>query len=394
MLNFNYYTPTKIIFGKDTEKTVGKEIHDLGYKKVLVHYGSGKRLQESGLLDNVHRSLTEYGVGYVDLGGVVPNPRMSLVKQGIELCKREGVDFILAIGGGSPIDSAKAIGYGLANSNVDLVDVYMARVTVDKCYPIGCILTIAAAGSEMSNSSVITIEEGQRKRFYDHDSSRPKFSILNPEMTYTLPAYQTASGAVDIMMHTMERYFTTVKDVVLIDRMAEGLLVSVKEAAVAAVKNPYDYEARATLMWGGSLSHNGLLGTGRVGAFGPHMIEHEVSGMFDVTHGAGLSAVWSSWARYVYKTNVGRFARFAVEVFGVKQNYENLEETALAGISAWEDWCHSINMPVSLSELGVHPTDEQIVDMAKKATFDDAITIDGFQPLTSSDVVAILTAAK
>ena len=394
MLNFDFLAPTKIVFGKDTESSVGKEIHSLGYKKVLVHYGSAKRLQESGLLDKVHNSLKEYGIGYVDLGGVVPNPRMSLVKQGIELCKREGVDFILAVGGGSPIDSAKAIGYGLANEGVDLVDVYMARVVVDKCYPIGCILTIAAAGSEMSNSSVITIEEGARKRFYDHDSSRPKFSILNPELTYTLPAYQTASGAVDIMMHTMERYFTTVKDVVLIDRMAEGLLVSVKEAAVVAAKNPKDYEARATLMWGGSLSHNGLLGTGRIGAFGPHMIEHEVSGMFDVTHGAGLSAVWSSWARYVYKTNVGRFVRFAVEVFGVKQNYENAEQTALAGIAAWEDWCHSIGMPVTLSELGIHPTDEQILDMAKKATFDDSIKIGGFQPLTSSDVVAILKAAR
>ena len=256
MINFEFHTPTKVIFGKDAESQVGQEIKSRGYKKVLIHFG-GTYLQENGTLDRVHKSLTDSGLSFVDLDGVVPNPRMALVKQGVALCRKEGVDFILPIGGGSPIDSAKAIAYGLAN-NFDLEDLYMGRVTTDKIAPIGCISTIAATGSETSNSSVITIENGWLKRAYNHDCARPMFAIMNPELTYTLPAYQTASGGADIMMHTMERYFTTTPNVDLIDRMAEGLMVAVKEATVKAVRFPRDYEARATLMWGG-VSHTTVL---------------------------------------------------------------------------------------------------------------------------------------
>lgn len=387
MINFEFHTPTKVIFGKDTESQVGQEIKARGYKKVLIHYG-GTYLQENGTLDRIHKSLEDCGIGYVDLDGVVPNPRMGLVKKGIELCKKEGVDFILPIGGGSPIDSAKAIAYGLAN-DFDLEDLYMGKVTTDKIAPLGCISTIAATGSETSNSSVITIEDGWLKRSYNHDCARPLFAIMNPELTYTLPPYQTASGGADIMMHTMERYFTPTENVDLIDRMAEGLLVAVKEATVTAVRVPDDYEARATLMWGGSLSHNGLTGTGRVGDFASHKIEHEMGGMFDVTHGAGLCAIWGSWARYVCKTDIARFAQFADKVFSVPVNYHNLQETALKGIEEWEDWCHKIGMPISMTELGISPTAEQIVEMAEKCVATGNGHVGFFQKLNIDDIINI-----
>lgn len=392
MINFEFYTPTKVIFGKGTENQVGKEIYARGYKKVLIHFG-GTYLYENGVLDRVHKSLEECNIEYVDLGGVVPNPHMSLVKKGVELCKKEGVDFILAIGGGSPIDSAKAIAYGLEN-DFDLVDLYMGRVTTDKIAPVGCISTIAATGSETSNSSVITIEEGMLKRSYNHDCARPKFAIMNPELTYTLPAYQTASGASDIMMHTMERYFTNTEHVELIDRISEGLLVSVREAALKVMKEPTSYEARADLMWAGSLSHNGLTGTGRVADYASHKIEHELGGMFDVTHGAGLCAVWGSWARYVYKTNVARFAQFANRIFDVPMNLYDLEETALKGIEAWEDWCHKIGMPTSMTELGINPTDAQIEEMAQKCVDTGNGHVGFFQTLYKEDVIEIYNMAK
>ncbi|GLC29576.1 iron-containing alcohol dehydrogenase [Clostridium omnivorum] len=392
MINFEFYNPTKVIFGKDTESQVGKEINSRGYKKVLIHFG-GTYLYETGVLDRVHKSLEEYNIQYIDLGGVVPNPHMSLVKEGVQLCKKEGVDFILAIGGGSPIDSAKAIAYGLVN-DFDLVDLYMGRVTTDKIAPIGCISTIAATGSETSNSSVITIEEGMLKRSYNHDCSRPRFAIMNPELTYTLPAYQTSSGAADIMMHTMERYFTNTEHVELIDRMAQGLLVSVREAALKVVKEPTNYDARADLMWAGSLSHNGLTGTGRVSDFASHKIEHELGGMFDVAHGAGLCAIWGSWARYVYKTNVARFAQFANKVFDVPMNLYNLEETALKGIEAWEDWCHKIGMPTSMTELGINPTAAQIEEMAEKCVATGDGHIGFFRTLYKEDVIRIYNMAQ
>ena len=384
MINFDFYTPTKILFGAGREREVGKQVAAFGGHKVMIVYGKrGGHIETSGLLDLVHKSLSDAGLSYVDLNGVVPNPRLSLVKEGIRIGRAQGVDFLLPIGGGSVIDTAKGIGYGIAN-DFEMEDLLYGRVKTDKNLPIGVILTIAAAGSEMSSSMVLTIEDGMMKRSYGHDCARPRFAIMNPELTYSLSAYQTASGAADIMMHTMERYFTpTDTDTSLTDRIAEGLMISVRDAAQVAVKEPENYDARATLMWAGSLSHNGLTGAGRVSDFATHKIEHELGGMFDVAHGAGLAAVWGSWARYVYKTNPGRFAQFGEKVFGDSDS-----------ITAWETWCHSIGMPTSLTELGVHPTDAQIEEMAEKCVFGRNGHIGFFQQLTKEDIVAILQMAK
>ena len=274
MINFDFFTPTKILFGAGRESEVGKQVAAFGGHRVMIVYGKkGGHVETSGLLDRVHKSLSDAGLSYVDLNGVVPNPRLSLVKEGIRIGRAKGVDFLLPIGGGSVIDTAKGIGYGIAN-DFDMEDLLYGRVKTDKNLPIGVVLTIAAAGSEMSSSMVLTIEDGMMKRSYGHDCSRPKFAIMNPELTYSLPTYQTASGATDIMMHTMERYFTpTDTDTSLTDRIAEGLLVSVRDAAQTAVKEPENYDARATLMWAGSLSHNGLTGAGRVSDFATHKIE-------------------------------------------------------------------------------------------------------------------------
>lgn len=402
MINFDFYTPTKILFGAGRESEVGKQVAAFGGHKVMIVYGKrGGHIETSGLLDLVHKSLSDAGLSYVDLNGVVPNPRLSLVKEGIRIGRAQDVDFLLPIGGGSVIDTAKGIGYGIVN-DFEMEDLLYGRVKTDKNLPIGVILTIAAAGSEMSSSMVLTIEDGMMKRSYGHDCARPRFAIMDPELTYSLSAYQTASGAADIMMHTMERYFTpTDTDTSLTDRIAEGLMISVRDAAQIAVKEPENYDARATLMWAGSLSHNGLTGAGRVSDFATHKIEHELGGMFDVAHGAGLAAVWGSWARYVYKTNPGRFAQFGEKVFDVNVSQTNTDSdttstdaTALAAITAWETWCHSIGMPTSLTELGVHPTDAQIEEMAKKCVFGRNGHIGFFQPLTKEDIVAILQMAK
>ena len=421
MINFDFFTPTKILFGAGRESEVGKQVAAFGGHKVMIIYGKkGGHIETSGLLDRVHKSLSDAGLSYVDLNGVVPNPRLSLVKEGIRIGRAEGVDFLLPIGGGSVIDTAKGIGYGIAN-DFEMEDLLYGRIKTDKNLPIGVILTIAAAGSEMSSSMVLTIEDGMMKRSYGHDCARPKFAIMNPELTYSLPAYQTASGAADIMMHTMERYFTpTDTDTSLTDRIAEGLMVSVRDAAQIAVKEPENYEARATLMWAGSLSHNGLTGAGRISDFATHKIEHELGGMFDVAHGAGLAAVWGSWARYVYKTNPGRFAQFGKKVFGINISSStnitpnsdapeqpikpspiitdpeliSTDTAALAAITAWETWCHSISMPTTLTELGIHPTDAQIEEMAEKCVFGRNGHVGFFQPLTKEDIAAILKMAK
>ena len=421
MINFDFYTPTRVLFGADRENEAGKQVAAFGGHKVMIIYGKkGGHVESSGLLERVHQSLNGAGLSYIDFSGVVPNPRLSLVKEGIRIGRSEGVDFLLPIGGGSVIDTAKGIGYGIAN-DFEIEDLLYGRVKTDKNLPIGVILTIAAAGSEMSSSMVLTIEDGMMKRSYGHDCSRPRFAIMNPELTYSLPAYQTASGAADIMMHTMERYFTpTDTDTSLTDRIAEGLMLSVRDAAQVAVKDPENYDARATLMWAGSLSHNGLTGAGRVSDFATHKIEHELGGMFDVAHGAGLAAVWGSWARYVYKTNPGRFAQFGKKVFGINissstnitpnsdapeqpikpstiitdPELTSTDTAALAAITAWETWCHSISMPTTLTELGIHPTDTQIEEMAEKCVFGRNGHVGFFQPLTKEDIAAILKMAK
>ena len=364
MFDFKYFTPTKVVFGKNTEEKVAELIQEFGGTKVLIHYGGGSVIR-SGLMKRVTDKLDEAGIKYVMLGGAVPNPHLSLVYQGIELCKKEGVDFLLAVGGGSAIDSAKAIGYGLKNEG-DVWDFYDYKRTAKDSMPLGVILTLAATGSEMSDSSVITKEEGLVKRGYSSDFGRPKFAILNPELTMTLPDYQTACGCTDIMMHTMERYFTNGGNMELTDSMAEALLRTVKANALILAKDPKNYDARAEVMWAGSLSHNGLTGCGNDGGdWMTHKLEHELGGLYDVAHGAGLAAIWGSWARYVYKNCLPRFKRYALNVMGV-ENKGTDEEIALKGIEAMEDFYREIKMPTNLRELGVKATDDDLKLMAHK----------------------------
>ena len=359
----------------------------------MVHYG-GQSAKKSGLLDRIFKALEVEGVDYVSLGGVVPNPRLSKVYEGIELCKEEDVDFILAVGGGSVIDSAKAIGYGMANQFCDVWDLYTGKEQPTGCMPIGAVLTIAAAGSEMSNSSVITNEDGWYKKALDIDYGRCKFAVMNPELTYTLPEYQTESGCTDIMMHTMERYFVVEDTMDLTDSFAEDVMKNVMVNAKILLDDPKNYDARAEIMWAGSVSHNGLTGCGTNGGdWATHLIEHELGGMFDVAHGAGLAAVWGSWARYVMDEKPERFAKFAKNVMGV-EDQGDVKKTALAGIEAVEDFYHSINMPVNMKELGIEPTDEQIEEMAMKATNENTVELGAFKKLKAEDLVKIYTAAK
>ncbi len=364
MFGFRYFTPTKVVFGKDTEYQVADLVKEFGGTKVLIHYGGGSVVR-SGLLARVTKCLDEAGIAYITLGGAVPNPHLSLVYEGIELCRKEGVDFLLAVGGGSAIDSAKAMGYGLANGG-DVWDFYDYKRKAEGSVPLGVILTIAATGSEMSDSSVITKEEGLVKRGYSSDYGRPKFAILNPDLTMTLPDYQTACGCTDIMMHTMERYFTNGGNMEITDALAEGLLRTVKEQAKILAKDPGNYDARAEVMWAGSLSHNGLTGCGNDGGdWMTHKLEHELGGLYDVAHGAGLAAIWGSWARYVYKNCLPRFKRFAINVMGVADEGTD-EEIALRGIEAMEDFYREIKMPTNLRELGVKATEEDLELMAHK----------------------------
>ena len=365
MFDFKYFTPTKVLFGKNTEEKVAELVQEFGGKKVLIHYGGGSVIR-SGLMQKVTDKLDAAGISYVKLGGAVPNPRLSLVYEGIELCKKEDLDFILALGGGSAIDSAKAIGYGVMNDG-DVWDLYDYKKQAKACLPLGVILTLAATGSEMSDSSVITKEEGLVKRGYSSDFCRPRFAILNPELTMTLPDYQTACGCTDIMMHTMERYFTNGGNMELTDSMAEALLRTVKENAKILVRDPKTYDARAEVMWAGSLSHNGLTGCGNDGGdWMTHKLEHELGGLYDVAHGAGLAAIWGSWARYVYKNCLPRFKRYAINVMGISASAGSDEEIALKGIEAMEDFYREIKMPTNLRELGVNASDDDLKLMAHK----------------------------
>lgn len=372
MAGFTYYTPTKVVFGKETELQTGALLKEFGATKVLLHFGGGSAIR-SGLLDRVKGTLRAEGIQYIELGGVVPNPRLSFVYEGIELAKREGVDFILAVGGGSVLDSAKAIGYGVVNEG-DVWDFYDGKRAARNCLPVGAVLTIAATGSEMSDSSVITKEEGWIKRGYSSDYGRPVFAVMNPELTMTLPDYQTACGCADILMHTMERYFTNGDHIEVTDSIAEALMRTVMKNARILIKEPRDYNARAEIMWAGSLSHNGLTGCGNTERdFATHGLEHEIGGMFDVAHGAGLTALWGSWARYVYKNCLHRFYQFAVNVMQVEGNGGNEDESireavAMKGIEAMEAFFQEIHMPVSMKELGIEPTDEQIAELARKCS--------------------------
>ena len=364
MNNFDWYAPTHIVFGRGTESEVNSLLKSSKCTRVLLHYGSGSVIR-TGLLDKIKSSLDKAGIDYIELGGVVANPRLSLVYEGIELAKSKGVDFILAVGGGSVIDSAKAIAYGAA-ADFDVWDLYDRKRTPESALPVGVVLTIAAAGSEMSNSSVITNEDGGIKRGYSNNMVRPKFAILNPELTMTLPDFQTACGCTDIMMHTMERYFTSAGNMELTDGIAEALLRTVIKNALILVEDPKNYEARAEVMWAGSLSHNGLTGCGNGGDdFATHRIEHEISGMYDVAHGAVLAAIWGSWARYVLDDCLPRFKQFATNVWNIKDSGDD-REVALAGISRTEAFFKRIGMPISLRDFGFELTDEVINELSEK----------------------------
>lgn len=393
MENFAYYTPTKVVFGKDEEKNVGKLAKDFGAKKVLIHYGGGSAVR-SGLIDRIKTSLSEENIAFVELGGVKPNPRLSLIYEGIKLAKENGVDFILAVGGGSVIDSAKGIGYGVANPDIeDVWDLYIGKKKTQKCAPIGVVLTIAAAGSEMSSGSVVTKEDEQLKRSYGCDNARPKFAIMNPELTYTLPKYQIACGVVDIMMHTMERYFSPVGNLELTDKIAEGLLKTMIKYGKLSLENPTNYEARAEIMWASSLAHNGLTGCGGIGDWSTHQLEHDLGGVYDIAHGAGLSAVWGSWARYVFKENPRRFAQFAENVFGIEKIGTD-EEMAIKGIEAMENFYKDIKMPISISETGITLSDEDVEMLAEKCSNNGTRYIGSFKKLFKEDMAKIYSMAR
>lgn len=393
MKDFIYYAPTEVVFGKEAEQQVARLVKKYGGHKVLVHYG-GKSAKASGLLDTILDTLRAADIDFTTLGGVVPNPRLGLVREGIRLVHDEQVDFILAVGGGSVIDSAKAIALGAVYDG-DVWDFYDAKAQATACLPVASVLTIPAAGSEMSEASVITKEDGDIKRGYSNELTRPRFAIMNPERTFTLPPYQTAAGVTDMMMHTMERYFSHDTDMLLTDSIAEALLRTMMQCVPIALAHPDDYNSRAQIMWGGSLAHNGLTGCGLLGDWATHQIEHELSAMFDVTHGAGLAAVWPSWARYVMDEDVTRFTRFAVNVMGVPNDDSDPKATALQGVERMEQFYHSIGMPTTIHELiGREITDDEIAEMARKCTRDSTITHGNFKILHTQDIEAIYRMAR
>ena len=393
MVLSSYYTPTRVTFGIGAEEAAATELIREGARNVLIHYGSD-RVVRDGLIEGVERRLDEAGIRSIRLGGVVPNPRLSLVRKGIELCRSEKIDFILAVGGGSVIDSAKCIGYGVAYDG-DVWDFYSQKATPKASLPVGCILTMAAAGSEMSDSSVITNEDGWLKRGCNSDVCRLRFALLNPALTYTLPSYQTACATVDIMMHTMERYFTGGNSLALTDELAFSLLRSVKEAGTRALEKPDDYQARATLMWASSLSHNGLMAVGNDtrGDWACHQLEHELSGMFDVAHGAGLAAIWPSWARYNIGTDPARIAKLGHNVFNVTDSGQADRDAELT-IEAVEAFYRSIGMPVRISGLGINLTEGDIDQLALKCTFFGKRTIGAFNKLDGKMIRDIYTLAR
>lgn len=395
MQNFKYYAPTQVVFGRDTEKQVAELVKKYGGTRVLLHYG-GQSAVKSGLIAKVEKILSDAGIEYVKLGGVKPNPRLSMVRKGIEVCRAENIDFLLAVGGGSVIDSCKAISSGRFYDG-DVWTLYEHKDHATKYLPIGCILTIPAAGSEMSDGSVITNDEvdGWLKKDYCVDEFRCKFAIMNPELTFTLPEWQTACGITDMMMHTMERYFSKDDDMEITDAIAEALLRTCMTEGHKVMKNPTNYVSRANIMWAGSLAHNDLTGCGTSGDWATHNIEHELSGMFDVSHGAGLASVWGSWARYTREENLPRFARFAHNVMGIDTTGMTDMEASEAGIKAVEAFFNSIGMPTDIHTLiGKDLTDAQIEEMADKCTKSDTITVGGLKILRKADVAEIYRMAR
>lgn len=386
MNNFNFYSPTYFSFGKNTENETGAYVKRFGGHKVLIHYGGGSVVR-SGVLDRVKASLEKEGISYVLLGGAQPNPRSGLVYKGIELCKKENVDFVLAVGGGSVIDSAKAIAAGVLYDG-DFWDFYCGK-SIENALPIGTILTIAAAGSEGSPDSVITYEEGMLKRGASGDAIRPKFSILNPALTQTLSSYQTACGITDIIAHLYERYLTNTKDVEVTDRLLEALLLTMIHEGPRVIANPDDYEARANIMWAGMIGHNNACGVGRSQDWNSHNIEHELSAMYDCAHGAGLAVTMPAVFTYVMRHNVMRFAQVAVRVWGCQMDFEHPEVTAEAGIKALRNFLNSIGMPKNFEELGAKEEDiPKLVDVLCNGNGRTG-TISGFVELNEEDCINI-----
>ncbi len=386
MLNFNFYSPTYFVFGKDQENKVGHYVKRFEGTKVLIHYGGGSVIR-TGLLDKVKTSLKNEDIEFFELGGVQPNPRDGLVYEGIDICKKEGVDFILAVGGGSVIDSAKAIALG-AKYDGDFWDYYADDdIVVEDALKIGTVLTLAATGSEGSDGSVITKEDGMLKRDAGGEALRPTFSIMNPELTMTLPAYQTACGIIDIMAHVLERYFTNTTEVEITDRLAEAVLLTMIKEGPKALENPNDYGARANIMWAGMVAHNDTVGVGREQDWASHNIEHELSALYDVAHGAGLAVIFPAWMKYVMKHDINRFAQFAVRVWNVPMDFANPEATALEGIRRFEEFLTSIGMPINFEQLGAK--EEDISKLVEKLGLGNEGTLGGFVKLTSEDVEKI-----
>lgn len=387
MLNFVYQQPTKVIFGKGTEQTVGMETKAYA-NKVLLHYGGGS-IKKIGLYDKVCASLKEAGVEFVELPGAQPNPRLSLVRKGIELCRKEHINFILAVGGGSAIDSAKAIAVGVPYQG-DVWDFFDKKAVIAEALPLGVVLTIPAAGSEASPSSVVTNEDGWYKRDIGTDLIRPKFAILNPEFTLSLTLEQTMVGIADITAHLIERYFTQVDHVDFTDRMIEATLKTVIRNARILWRDPNNYDARAEILWAGTVAHNDLLSTGRIGDWASHAIEHELSGIYDVAHGAGLTTVIPAWMTYVYKENMQKFVQFGSRVFDIEPEYEFPEDAAQEAIARLKGFYHSVGLPVNLKELGV--PDDRLEEMAAKCT--EKGTVGNFKKLGKADVLNILKLAR
>lgn len=393
MQDFEFQVPTRILFGRETELQAGEQIKKSGGSRVLVVYGGGSA-ERSGLLSRVERSLTQAGLYYKLLGGVQPNPRVSLVRRGVELAREEEIDFLLAVGGGSVIDSAKAIADSTA-MGVDVWKLWMKEVELTASLPVGVVLTIPAAGSETSDSAVLTHDEEKKKRGLSSPFHRPKFAIMNPELVATLPAYQMACGVVDIMMHTMDRYFNPVSTNRLTDELAESVLRTVIRCGRQATEDRADYENVSELMWAGSLSHNGLTGLGGRKDFAPHQLGHELSAAFDAAHGATLSAIWPSWARYCLSANPARFVQFGTNVWGLSSEGKTERELALEAIEANEQFFHALGMPVSLSGLGCGiQTDEQLAALADRCSYGNTRTIGTFRVLNREDMLKIYQMAN
>ena len=381
MQNFVFHAPTKLVFGKETEKQVGALISEYGYKKVLVHYGQGS-VKESGLLERVLQSLKQNNVDYVLLGGVQPNPEIDMVREAIPLCKKENIELILAVGGGSVIDSAKLIATGFYYDG-DPFDISLHKVTPKKALPVGVILTIAAAGSEMSQSAVITDPVTKTKQGYLSPLNRPLFSILNPELTYSVSSYQTAVGIVDMMMHTLERYFNPSGNFEVADHLAEAILTSIMEAALPALENPYNYDARASLMLASTFSHNGITNLGKPGAMPVHALEHLLSGLYpQIPHGTGLAVLFPAWAETYLHYDTDKFDQFARKVMHL--NYEDKLENAKMGIARLREFFTLIGMPNTLSSLGVKK--EDIPWMVQKLTKNGTRVVDHYRKPLDGEV--------